>query len=189
MEAHSKNLRDLQRTPSNILFQITPTLINLYHKRSVFFTKPSLLTIYERNYCKVSPANKMRYLKIPDLTQYPFDLNDGYETYRPRQSEVFSNTIEVTLKYIMSTMAEGGNDANVDNVERTTIYTRRGTLASIMKSNYVKKYNDWTIRTTRYNGNIYMLQINDEPFRSLTEIRKQETHHARLDKLLFAGNF
>lgn len=175
-------------TLPNILFKITPTILNLYDQSSVFLTKPYLLAIYDNNYGEISLANKIRYFKIPELSQYPLDLNSGYETFRPRQSYVFSNTMEITLKYIMSTAAEGGDgsDDNVDGVERTTIYTRRGTLATIMQSNFVKHC--WSVRVSRYMGNLYMVVINNRTYRSSEQVIKRETHHERLDKLLFAGN-
>ncbi|XP_065361433.1 uncharacterized protein LOC135955066 [Calliphora vicina] len=166
------------------LYKLTPQSLSKYKEKSVFLSKPKLVDLYDYNYEKVTKAKRIKYLKTPKSDVYPIDLNDGFEKYIIRNSSMYSRYIELSLKYDMTSAAERDGD---ENIEKTKVITRRGTLAHIMESYYNKRhYDDLNIRVSRYNGNIYM--VMEEEDESLCELKAVQTHHARLEKLLFTDS-
>ncbi|XP_065354416.1 decapping nuclease DXO homolog [Calliphora vicina] len=166
------------------LYEITPQSLSKYKEKRVLFSQPNLVGLYDYNYGKNTKAKRINYLKIPKLNVYPIDLNEGFAKYISRNSSMYSRYIDVSLKYDMTSAAERDG---VVNIEKTKVITRRGTLVNIMQSYYYKRqYDELKIRVSRYNGNLYM--VMEEEDGSLFELKAVETHHGRLEKLLFTDS-
>ncbi|XP_037816084.1 decapping nuclease DXO homolog [Lucilia sericata] len=165
-------------------YNITPQSIKKYKEKSVFFSKPKLVAFYDYNYGKITTAKRMNYFQNLKSNIYPINLNDGFEKYIPRESAMYSRNIDLSLKYDMSV---AGERDSVENMEKTKVITRRGTLVYIMQSYYCKKYSDeLIIRVSRYNGHIYM--VLEEEDESTHKLIPYQTHHSRLEKLLFTDS-
>ncbi|KAI8117579.1 Decapping nuclease DXO like protein [Lucilia cuprina] len=165
-------------------YNITPQSINKYKEKSVFFSKPKLVAYYDYNHGKITTAKRMKYFQNLKSNNYPIDLENGFATYIRRDSVMYSRNIDLCLKYVMSLASECDN---VENIEKTKVITRRGTLVDIMQSSYSGYYSEeLIIRVSRYNGHIYM--ILDKKDESTTELRPKDTHHSRLEKLLFTDS-
>ncbi|TMW51784.1 hypothetical protein DOY81_003122 [Sarcophaga bullata] len=144
--------------------------------KGVSFTKRRLVAYYERNYNTVKPAKKIMYFKKPNLRNYPIDLNVGFDTFIRRQSSSAPSELECILKYAMSSEDKIYNSDNVDKIK---IFTRRGTLATIMCCYYRKE--KFTVRVCRYNGDLYMARV---PI-TFCKFRPANTHHEQFLKNVF----
>ena len=146
--------------------------------KGVSFTKRRLVAYYDVNYNTVKPAKKILYFKKPKLRNYPINLNAGFDTFIRRQSSFQRIELDYVLKYIMSSEDKIYNSDSIDKIK---IFTRRGTLASIMGYYYCKE--KLTVRVCRYNGDLYMVRVPNE----LCNFRPANTHHEQFLKNVFTG--
>lgn len=168
---------------SNLIYFPNQEKLKKYEEKGVYFTKPRLVTFLDYNYGKITHAKRINYYKKPTDEQYPLDLNVDLLSYRRREPEMYSKHIDLSLKYCMSSSTKNPND--MENVEKTKVITRRGTLVAIMEYYYSRFNVDLIVRVSRYNGNLYM--VKEEYDGSKEELKSAHTHHRRLDQLLFSG--
>lgn len=166
-----------------LLYILTPTERTKLERKKTYFTKPSLVAYFERDYENVFPAKRINYLALPKPSQYPIDLNVGASDYifevKPEQ---YKSSL-LCLEYIMSPKTPQNA---LNDIEKTKVYTRGGVLNVIMRTPYYSngKDDNWIIAVTRYGGNLFLLHRKTKPNCSLDVL----THHGYLNKLVFSGN-
>lgn len=172
-----------EKTRYKVLFKVAREDLDAYEKKAIYFGKPLLVALFDYNYGRITKANRMKYLKLPESYQYPIDLNVDLESYILRNPTLNDQNIDLILKYIMSSSSNfecGGNS-------RTRLITRSGALVYLMELSQNRRINVKKLRVSRYKNNLYMISVDTvEP---LKEINSVNTHHLQMENNFFAGMY
>lgn len=151
-----------------------------------FLSRPHRLGLYNISYTTFSTAKRVRFHFVePHFSAYPLALGDTSDIYVALQYNTQKKHLDPLLLTNDKASPISVLDGNAAAVERTNVYTNRGTLEGIMSFCYAKF--DFAVRVSRYEGKLYMFP----PLLTEAEFENQQncSHHRSLCQLVFRGKY